>query len=505
MKTRFWILSLAAIALLPGCAAGPNYRRPALAIPAHFKEQGAWKPARPMDAAPRGRWWTVYRDPQLDRLIARLDISNETIRQAEAEYQAADALVAQARAAYFPLIGASAESTRSHGAATRANIGAGGASFAPAPGTATVDSASLDATWEIDLWGRLRRETEAARENFKASAADLAAARLSAEAALALDYFQLRVTDTERRIYAKNVAGLRLSLKITENQLAAGVAARSDVAQAQTLLQQTRAAAIDLGIQRAQLEHAIAVLIGEPPADFSLPPSRFEARVPSIPAGLPSALLERRPDVAAAERRVAAANANIGVAESAYFPQLTLGGALGYAATSWAGLVSAANRVWAVGPALALPLFEGGARRAATREARANYAASVAAYRQTVLGAFQGVEDDLATLGVLQRERRVQDRATRAADDAERIALNQYRAGAASYLSVVVAQSAALANERASLDIRGRQIAASIALIKDLGGGWDQPTGVASDAPIGAAAGEIAGARRAGATPTPKR
>ena len=470
MKPRFLVLP-ASIALLAGCAVGPNYRRPALDVPARYGESALWHPARPQDAVPRGSWWTVYRDPYLDRLMRRLQISNQTIRQAEAQYRASEALVQAARAAYFPTIDANAASTRSHVSALR---GGSGATRTPQGVASTLDSATLDASWEPDLWGRLRREAENARENSRASAADLESARLSAQAALALDYFQLRVTDEEVRLYRRNVAALAASLQITRNQLAAGVASPADVAQAQTQLQSTRAAAIDLRIQRAQLQHAIAVLIGVPPARFSLAPAPFAAIVPAIPGGVPSDLIERRPDVAAAERRVAAANANIGVAEAAYFPQLTLAGTIGYEAAAWRGLLSVANRVWSVGPSVALNLFDGGARRAATREARANYDASVAAYRETVLGAFQGVEDDLAALGVLGEELQVQDAATRAADEAERIALNQYKSGLTSYLSVVVAQSAALANERASLAIRGRRITASIALIKDLGGGWDQ-------------------------------
>ncbi len=459
--------ALTAALVVGGCAVGPDYVRPSVATPAHFKEALYWARAQPGDELPRGAWWTVYGDGVLDGLMRQLNISNQTIAQAAAQYRYSEASVQAARAAYFPSLNAAASRTRSHSGAVR-----GGAQTVP--GTATLDSATADAAWEIDLWGRLRRETESARANFRASAADLASAALSAQAALALDYFQLRITDEERGLYEASVADLRRSLQITRNQLAAGVAAQADVAQAETQLKSTQAAAIDLALQRAQLEHGIAVLIGKPPADFALARAQLTTVVPAIPPALPSQLLERRPDIAADERRVAAANANIGVAESAYFPQATLSGAFGYQGASWSGLISAATQFWSVGPALALNLFEGGARRAATKQARANYDASVAVYREAVLGAFQEVEDNLVALHDLAAESIVQDAATKAAEQAASIALNQYKSGLVSYLNVVVAQSTALANERASIALRGRELAASIALIKALGGGWDQ-------------------------------
>ena len=459
--------------LLAGCAVGPNYVRPSVETPASFKELRGWKPAQPQDQLPRGSWWAVYGDADLDALMARLNAANQTIVQAAAQYRTAQALVASVRAGLFPAVTAAAAATRSHASTARsaASFGAGSAGTA-AGGAVTVDSANLDASWEIDLWGKLRRETENARENFQASAADLGAVRLSVQAALASDYFQLRTADEEIRVYAANLAALRRSLRIVQNQFAVGVAGRADVAQAQTQLQSTAAAAADLNIQRAQLEHAIAVLIGNAPADFSLPPAAFNVKAPNIPIEVPSALLQRRPDIAAAERRVAAANANIGVAEAAYFPALTLSGAFGYEGTSWRHLITIADNVWSVGPALALSVFHAGARRAATQQAIANYAAGVALYRQTVLSAFEEVEDDLVALHVLAGERTLQDAATKAADESAAITLNQYKSGFVSYLNVVVAQTTALANERASLNLRGRQLAASVALIKALGGGW---------------------------------
>jgi NodT family efflux transporter outer membrane factor (OMF) lipoprotein len=463
---------------LGACAVGPNYVRPTVPTPADFKESKGWKSAEPKDQLPRGKWWEVYADKDLDALMEQVNVSNQNIKQAEAQYRAAHALVQAARAAYFPTVSTSASVTRSPGG-SRVVTG-GGSSGSTIPGTSgkvtDTYTASLDASWEIDIWGKLRRAAENATENMKASAADLDAARLSAQAELALDYFQLRITDEEERLYAANVAGLEKSLSITQNQYKVGVAAQSDVAQAQTQLKSTQAAAIDLAIQRAQLEHAIAVLIGKAASDYSLPPTPLVVKIPDIPLDQPSDLLERRPDIAASERLVAAANANIGVAKAAYYPSLSLSGAVGYENTSLNHLFSLANRFWSVGPSLAETLFDGGARRALTNQAIANYDASVAVYRETVLAAFQDTEDNLASLRVLANEVTVQDDATKAADESEKIALNQYKSGVVSYLNVVVAQTTALNNERASLSVRGRQLASSVALIKSLGGSWNSKT-----------------------------
>jgi NodT family efflux transporter outer membrane factor (OMF) lipoprotein len=336
----------------------------------------------------------------------------------------------------------------------------------------TTYSVSLDASWELDVWGRLRRASESAQASAGASAADLAAARLSIQSELAQNYFQLRVTESEKSYLDDEIAGFQRSLTITQNQYAVGVAKRSDVLQAQTQLKSTQAQSLDLQITRSQLEHAIAVLVGKNPSAFSLSAQPLNAAVPATPIGVPSALLERRPDIAAAERRVIAANAQIGVARAAYFPSLSLSGTLGYQNSSIDNLISAANRVWSVGPALALTLFDAGAHRAATRQAIATYDANVAAYRQTTLAAFQDVEDNLVALRVLGDEQTVQDAATQAARESEAIALNQYKAGTVSYLDVVIAQSTALANARSSITIRGRQLLASVALFKALGGGW---------------------------------
>jgi NodT family efflux transporter outer membrane factor (OMF) lipoprotein len=470
-----------------GCAVGPNYVRPTVETPTDFKEWKGWKSAEPRDMLSRDKWWEVYADEDLNALMEKVDVSNQNIKQAEAQYRAARAAVRSARAAYFPAVSAGANVTRATsgtsvvtatGPTTTSTTSTNSAS-----GVSNVYSPSLDASWELDIWGKLRRMTENATENMKASAADLAAARLSAQTELAQDYFQLRITDEVKRVYETNVEGLQKSLKIAQNQYSVGVASQSDVAQAKTLLKSTQAAAIDLQIQRAQLEHAIAVLIGKAASDFALPPAALSTKIPDIPLAQPSELLERRPDIAAGERLVAAANANVGVAKAAYYPSLTLSGQLGYENSSLSNLFSLANRFWSVGPSLAETLLDGGARRALTDQAIANYDASVGAYRQTVLAAFQDTEDNLVALRVLAGEVDVQDEATKAADESEAIALFQYKSGIVSYLNVVIAQSTALANERASLTLRGRQLASSVALIKSLGGGWTQAAPV-RDSPV---------------------
>jgi NodT family efflux transporter outer membrane factor (OMF) lipoprotein len=465
------------------CAVGPDYARPTVETPADFKEWKDWKSAEPKDQLPRAKWWEAYADQDLNALMERVDVWNQNIKQAEAQYRGARALVQSARAAYFPVLSVNASVTRAPGGTNL--VTAGGAVISgTTPGVTNVYSPSLDASWELDIWGKLRRMTENATENMKASAADLAAARLSAQTELALDYFQLRITDELSEVYTVNIAGLQKSLIIAQNQYFVGVAAQSDVAQAKTLLKSTQAAAIELQIQRSQLEHAIAVLIGRAASDFTLAPATLVVNLPDIPLAQPSELLERRPDIGASERLVAAANANVGVAKAAYYPSLTLSGVLEYESSSLNHLFSVANRVWSVGPSLAETLFDGGARRALTDQAIANYDATVAAYRQTVLAAFQDTEDNLAALRILADEIVVQDEATKAADESEAIALNQYKSGIVSYLNVVVAQGTALVNERAGLTLRGRQLASSVALIKSLGGDWSQAA-PARDPPAG--------------------
>lgn len=459
-----------------GCAVGPDYVRPApppgTDAPA-FKESGLWTPASPAMAAADGAWWRAYGDAQLDALVDQANQANQTLAQAEAQYRQARALLQGARAAYYPTAGIGVTGTRSRSISN---------------GTSSLGNAhawSLQASWEPDLWGGVRRSVEAAGDNAQASAADLAAARLAVQADVVNNYIQLRLDDEQRALYARTIEGYRKALALTQAQHRAGVATGADVALAQNTLASAQADAIDLDLTRRQLEHALAVLLGQAPAAFSLPERPLQAALPATPPGVPSQLLQRRPDIAAAERRVAAANAQIGVAQAAYFPNLTLSASGGYQGTGFGPWFLMPGRVWALGAALAGTLFDGGARSAQVEQARAALDAASAVYRQTVLGGFQEVEDNLAALGDLARERTAQDEAARAAHVAAQVLLAEYRAGTAPYTSVVTAQASALAADRAVLQLRARQFAASVALIKAIGGGWDAdqlPDAVKSDA-----------------------
>ncbi|HXE21166.1 MAG TPA: efflux transporter outer membrane subunit [Rhodoferax sp.] len=452
--------------LLAGCAAvGPDYVRPPMNLPAAYKESGPWKTARPQAADSRQPWWLAYHDSTLNRLMQQADQANQTIAQAEAQYRQARALADAARAGFWPTVGANAGVTRALTNSSGIKEG-------------TYPSLGLGASWEPDLWGSVRRAVEAGNAGAQASADDLAGARLSIQAALAQDYLQLRVTDLLIDLYAVTTEAYARALQLTQSQYAVGVALRSDVALAESQLKTAQAQGVDLQAQRSQLEHAIAILIGKAPADFALPAEKLTAqqlgaRLPVIPTGLPSDLLERRPDIAGAERRVALANANIGVAKAAYFPSLILSASGGDSSTGFAALFDTPSRVWSLGAALAQTLFDGGLRKAHSEQAIAAYDASVAQYKQTVLGGIQQVEDNLALLRVLNHEVVLQDQAVQASQLAERLALAQYRAGTATYLSVVTAQTLSLANQRSAVQLRGRQLAASVALITAVGGGWD--------------------------------
>jgi NodT family efflux transporter outer membrane factor (OMF) lipoprotein len=457
------------LVLASACTVGPDYQRPATAVPVSFKEQDGWKPGTPRDAANRGPWWSIYQDPALDSLERRVNIDNQTLKASEAAYREAAAMVRAGQASFYPTVtgGPSVQGTsggRSGGAA--ASGGGGG-------GPTTQYALSGTLSWELDVWGRIRRTVEADVANAQASAGDLASARLSAQAMLATDYFQLRSQDDLKRLLEAAAVAYAASLRITQNQYKAGVASRADVAQAETQLKSTQAQAVNVGVMRAQLEHAIAVLIGQPPASFAIPAAPVAMTVPAIPVGVPSALLERRPDIAAAERRVANANAEIGVAIAAYYPSLTLSASVDYTSAALGTLLQAANRVWSVGPQLAETLFDGGLRGAQVDQARASYDQAVATYRQTVLTAFQQVEDQLAALGVLDRQARIQADAVKSAQNAERLILNQYKAGTVAYTSVVTAQTTALTNEQSALTIFQNRLTASVALVQALGGGWE--------------------------------
>ncbi|KVE26620.1 RND transporter [Burkholderia singularis] len=452
--------------LVAGCALGPDYQRPAATIPAAYKEAPpGWKVAQPADRADRGPWWTIYGDPQLDALVDKLNASNQTVAQYAAAYRQARALVAQARASYFPTLGVTASGSRAGSAATTSSIARNTVS--------NSYNVGLDASWEPDLWGKVSRTVSAQKANEAAAAADLANARLSAQATLAQTYFQLRTADATQKLLDDTVASYQKSLQLTENQYAQGVAARSDVIQAQTQLQSAQASAIDNGIARAQYEHAIATLIGEPASTFSLPPLPLAAEPPAMPIDVPSAILERRPDIAAAERRAAAANEQIGVAIAAFFPTLTLSASGGFQSSVWSQLFTLPARFWSVGPQLAATLFDAGLRAAQTEAARATYDQDVAAYRAAVLSAFQDVEDNLASQRILEQEIGVQRQAVDSAQHALDIALNQYKAGTVGYLNVLTAQTTAFSARQKLTTIAGQRMVSSVGLVKALGGGWD--------------------------------
>ncbi|KVE67256.1 efflux transporter outer membrane subunit [Burkholderia vietnamiensis] len=465
-------VAVATAVLLAGCAVGPDYHRPDTTIPAAFKEAPAgWKVAQPADRADRGPWWSVYGDSQLDALIGKLNASNQTIAQSAAAYRQARALVTEARAAYFPTVGLTASGTRSR--TGRASSSSGSSTFGGGSAIGNSYSVGLDASWEPDLWGKVSRNVSAQRADEAAAAADLANARLSQQALLAQTYFQLRTSDALQKLLDDTVKSYGDSLKLTQNQYAQGVAARADVIQAQTQLQSAQAASIDNGVARAQYEHAIATLIGEPASTFSLPPNPLAEEPPVTPVDVPSALLERRPDIAAAERRAAAANEQIGVAIAAFFPTLTLSASGGFQSSVWSQLFTLPARFWTVGPQLAATLFDAGLRAAQTDAARATYDQDVAAYRLAVLTAFQDVEDNLASQRILAQEVDVQRQAVASAEQALAIVTNQYKAGTVAYLNVLTAQTTAFTARQKLATLGGQRMVSSVGLVKALGGGWD--------------------------------
>ena len=469
------IATLMAAALLTatvaGCAVGPNYHRPSAPVPARFKEAEGWKPAEPREAASGSHWWSVYDDATLDALEKQIDVSNQTLKASEAAWRESMALVSQARAGLFPAIGVNATGSRSGGPGAGASVGAGAAA-APQSHPKNQFELAGTASWDIDVWGRIRRSIESGVANARASEADLAAARLAAQAQLAIDYVALRVADEQQHLLDETVEAYKRSLEITQNQYRVGVVAKVDVITAQTQLDGAESERIAVGVTRATLEHAIAVLVGQAPGDFSLPSATLGATVPVVPIGVPSALLERRPDIAAAERRMAAANAQIGIAISAYFPDLTLNGSFGYASSVVSGLVKAPDNLWSFGGSASDTLLDFGARPAQVRQARAAYEAAVANYRQTVLAAFQQVEDELAALRILEQQVQVQEETVKSANLAVQLTLNQYKAGTVAYTAVITAQTIALADAQTLLNIRQSRLTASVALVEALGGGW---------------------------------
>jgi NodT family efflux transporter outer membrane factor (OMF) lipoprotein len=446
-------------AALCSCAVGPDYHRPAFDTAPNYKEAADWKPSEPNDILSRGPWWTIFNDDALSALEDQVNISNENIKAAAAAFEQSRALVAQARAGLWPSIAGIFQAQR-------------GAQ--PPLAARTTYSAGVSGNWDIDIWGGIRRTVESDRASAQASSAALAAARLSAQAELATDYFELRAADQNQKLLDNTVDAETQSLKITESRYKFGVAARADVVSAQAQLLSSQAQQVNAKIQRAILEHAIAVLIGQQPAAFSQAPAPIRTDVPTVPAGVPSTLLERRPDVAQAERKMAAANAQIGAAKSAYFPNLTLSGQDTYGSSGLGHLFQASNRVWSFGPELAETLFDGGLRRAQVAQARAAYEISVDAYRQTVLTSFEQVEDDIVTLRVLEQQSAIEDQAVKAAREAEALTLNQYKAGTVPYSSVITAQTTRFAAEETALAVLSSRLQGSVNLIEALGGGWDQ-------------------------------
>jgi NodT family efflux transporter outer membrane factor (OMF) lipoprotein len=459
--SRVVLATIAAMALA-GCMVGPDYAKPSAPESAAFKEADGWRVAQPRDDTPRGPWWEAFGDPDLDLLASEVEVNNQTVAAAAARVREAQAATQASRAQLFPAITGNAAALRTSRGST-----AGG------QGVSNSYNAALDLGWELDLWGKIRRGIEANDASAQASAADLAGATLSLQALLAQDYLLLRVQDAEIELLRNTVEAYQRSLQLTQNQYKAGIVARGDVAQAEAQLASTKAQLLDAEVQRAQLEHAIAVLAGKPPSALAIAPRPMTVVFPQIPVAMPSELLERRPDIASAERRTASANAQIGVAQAAFYPSLSLGAIGGVQSSVLGDLLSLPARYWSIGPALAQTLFDAGLREAQKAQAIAVWDETVATYRATVLNGFQEVEDNLAALSILEREAAVQDEAVRAARESVTIATNQYKAGTTSYLAVVVLQTAALNSERTALAILGRRLTSSVGLIKALGGGWN--------------------------------
>ena len=474
----------ASIALVSGCTVGPKYARPSAAdapaykelTPENFKDTDGWKQAQPGDATLKGNWWEIFNDPQLNALEQQVSVSNQNIAAAAANFLAARALVRQTRAQYYPTISANPSITNSRPSSGQfGGIKAGTTTTAPsfALTSFTDYSLSFDASWIPDFWGKIRNTYLQNATAAQASAADLENVRLTAQTELALNYFEIRGQDALKQLFDQTVAAYQDSLELTQIQFNAGIASDEAVAQAETQLEATQAQDTNLGIARAQFEHAMAMLLGQPASSFSLPAAPLEANPPAIPFGLPSQILERRPDVASAERLVAQANAQIGLATAAYYPTVTLSASAGFSNTSPTTWFTWPSRFWSVGPTLAETLFEGGLRRATVQQFRASYDRSVATYRQTVLTAFQQVEDNLVALRILSQEVRQQDMAVTSAQRNLQAAQQRYQAGIDPYLNVITAQTTLLTNQQTAVNLRSQQMTASVQLIEALGGGWD--------------------------------
>ncbi len=455
--------------VLSGCAVGPDYQRPApTSVPLQYKEAKGWQQAKPQDQVNKGEWWAVYHDATLSSLLSQVSISNQNVAQYEALYRQAKALAAESRSELFPTFSATGSGTRSGSKAS--------SSGSSQRSVSNSFSAEASASWELDLWGKLRRTLEENKASAQASQAELANITLSAQSELAQDYFQLRIMDQQIALYQQSVQAYERYLQVINNKYQAGAESRSTLAQAQLQLESARASALDYVWQRAQLEHAIALLIGKTPAEFSLAAAPLSATMPAIPHALPSELLQRRPDIAYAERNVAAANAAVGVAIAGYYPDLTLSASGGFTSSALHNLISLPNRVWSLGPELSGTLLDFGATSAKVEQARAAYDASVASYRQAVLQGFTEVENYLVQLNTLQDELAAQQRAATAAQDSARVTRNQYEAGMIDYLDVATTENASLSQQQSLLSLQSTQWVASVELIAALGGGWDAKT-----------------------------
>lgn len=453
---------------LCGCAVGPRYSRPAAQVPPAFKEVPSdWKVAQPQDQISRGKWWQVFHDAQLNELEERVDVSNQNLKAAFDQFLQARALVRYDRADYYPTVTAGASASRNRQSANR------GLATAFSITNYSDITVPLSVTWEPDFFGKIRNTVRAARSNAQASAADLENLRLVMHADLAADYFQLRTLDSEEKILTDNVGAFQQALQLTDNRHKGGIASGVDVAQAQTQLESTRAQAIDVQVARAQFEHAIATLVGKPASTFSIAVASWNAPPPPIPPGMPSDLLERRPDIAVAERRVSSADAELGIARAAYFPAVTLSGSGGFESSTISNLISGPSGFLSAGASALVIAFDVGRRRAINQQAEAAYDQAVAQYRQTLLTAFQEVEDNLAALRILSDEAKTQDAAVAAAERSLTLSTNRYKGGVVDYLEVLTAQSTALTNQRLAIGILRRRLTGSVSLIQALGGGWN--------------------------------
>jgi NodT family efflux transporter outer membrane factor (OMF) lipoprotein len=466
-RTMWFILVLAGVLQGTGCAVGPKYRTPAVPAPPAYKEMGNWKTAQPSENNLGGNWWEIFNDPQLNALEQQINVSNQNLKAAVAQYQEARAALRYARADYYPTVTAAPSATREKYSANRPASSARGVTF-------NDFVLPVGVSYQVNAWGRVSRNVEAYREQAQASAADLAVVNLTLHADLAVDYFAARTLDAEEKLLRNTVAQYEQALQLNQDRYEGGLASEVDVEQARTILETTRAQLVDVGVARSQFEHAVAVLVGKAPADFTLPALPLTTPPPAIPVGVPSELLERRPDIAAAERRVASANAEVGLTKTAYYPLVNIFGSGGFESGAITTLLQGPSALWSVGPSALFTIFDGGRRHAANDQAKAAYDSTVASYRETVLSAFKDVEDNLAAVRVLQEEAGVQAKAVEAAQRSLALSNTRYEGGVTNYLEVITAENAALSDEVTAVNILGRRMASAVLLVEALGGGWDR-------------------------------